>query len=213
MVPNVAADKPVRSRRRGAEARVGGGGSGGRAASRTPVAASAGLVVIASSSVAVLMMMLPMLILLLMPSSLHAFQTHCVPTQGGSSTSTTTVRSTTRRPFLFGAASAKRGDRLRGAPLQLTPAGVGFGASWDPSRASPWARRPSTLTQLFASRSSSSEGKGGVESPPDTADAPPAQDLEALQALFAKYCDKQGLMTMADVRKVPAIAELLVRSR
>ena len=38
----------------------------------------------------------------------------------------------------------------------------------------------------------------------------PAEDLEALQALFAKYCDKEGLMTKAAVLQVPTIADLLV---
>lgn len=40
-----------------------------------------------------------------------------------------------------------------------------------------------------------------------------ANDLEALQALFAQYCDKEGLMTKTDVEKVPAIAELFVSTR
>jgi hypothetical protein len=38
-----------------------------------------------------------------------------------------------------------------------------------------------------------------------------AQDLEALQELFTKYCDKDGLMDKNAAMKVPAIAELLVR--
>lgn len=37
-----------------------------------------------------------------------------------------------------------------------------------------------------------------------------AQDGEALQTLFAKQCDDDGLMTMDTLKKVPAIAELLV---
>jgi len=37
-----------------------------------------------------------------------------------------------------------------------------------------------------------------------------AEDLEALQALFTKYCDKEGLMTKEEVKKVPPIADLLV---
>lgn len=39
-----------------------------------------------------------------------------------------------------------------------------------------------------------------------------ADDLEALQALFAKECDAEGLMTKAALESIPAIAELLVRS-
>ena len=37
-----------------------------------------------------------------------------------------------------------------------------------------------------------------------------AEDLEALQALFTKYCDKEGLMTKEKVTKIPPIGELLV---
>ena len=37
-----------------------------------------------------------------------------------------------------------------------------------------------------------------------------AEDLEALQALFTKYCDKEGLMTKDGVKKIPPIAVLLV---
>jgi len=40
-----------------------------------------------------------------------------------------------------------------------------------------------------------------------------AQDLEALQALFSKYCDKEGLMTKDAVQQTPLIAELLVSER
>ena len=39
-----------------------------------------------------------------------------------------------------------------------------------------------------------------------------AKDLEALQILFNKYCDKEGLMTKAMALNVPAIAELIVSS-
>jgi hypothetical protein len=38
-----------------------------------------------------------------------------------------------------------------------------------------------------------------------------AQDLETLQSLFNTYCDPDGLMTKDDVRKIPLIADLLVR--
>ena len=37
-----------------------------------------------------------------------------------------------------------------------------------------------------------------------------AQDLEALQALFSKYCDEEGLMTKASAMQIPAIADLFV---
>lgn len=39
-----------------------------------------------------------------------------------------------------------------------------------------------------------------------------AEDLEAIQSLFSKYCDPEGLMTKEVAMKVPAIAELMVRS-
>jgi len=39
-----------------------------------------------------------------------------------------------------------------------------------------------------------------------------AEDLEALQALFSKYCDSEGLMTKVSVMQVPSISELMVSS-
>jgi hypothetical protein len=39
-----------------------------------------------------------------------------------------------------------------------------------------------------------------------------AEDLEALQTLFSKYCDSEGLMTKLIVMQIPAISDLLVRS-
>jgi hypothetical protein len=38
-----------------------------------------------------------------------------------------------------------------------------------------------------------------------------AEDLEALQTLFSKYCDSEGLMTKLSVMQIPAISELMVR--
>ena len=38
-----------------------------------------------------------------------------------------------------------------------------------------------------------------------------AEDGEAVQALFEKYCDDDGLMTKAAVKAVPSITDLLVR--
>jgi hypothetical protein len=38
-----------------------------------------------------------------------------------------------------------------------------------------------------------------------------AEDLEALQKLFSKYCDSEGLMTKLSVMQIPAISELMVR--
>lgn len=40
-----------------------------------------------------------------------------------------------------------------------------------------------------------------------------AEDLEALQALFNRYCDDDGLITREKVMEVPAIADLLVSMR
>jgi hypothetical protein len=39
-----------------------------------------------------------------------------------------------------------------------------------------------------------------------------AQDLDALQQLFSKYCDKEGLMSKKNLEQIPAIAQLLVRA-
>lgn len=49
-------------------------------------------------------------------------------------------------------------------------------------------------------------------SSPEADDVPEAQDGEALQALFAKQCDKDGLMTKQMLMAVPVIQELLVRA-
>lgn len=37
-----------------------------------------------------------------------------------------------------------------------------------------------------------------------------AEDLEALQKLFSKYCDSEGLMTKVAVTQIPAISDLMV---
>jgi hypothetical protein len=66
----------------------------------------------------------------------------------------------------------------------------------------PIFRRPYLLL------SASTEAGGG-----DSSFFSQAQDLESLQSLFARYCDKQGLMTRSALRKVPAIADLLVSTR
>lgn len=39
-----------------------------------------------------------------------------------------------------------------------------------------------------------------------------AEDLDGLQDLFNRYCDREGLMTKNSVQQIPAIAELLVGS-
>lgn len=40
-----------------------------------------------------------------------------------------------------------------------------------------------------------------------------AKDGEALQSLFSKQCDDDGLMTMDTLKKVPVIADLLVSKK
>ena len=40
-----------------------------------------------------------------------------------------------------------------------------------------------------------------------------AEDLPAIQALFNKYCDKDGLMTKADLISIPVFADMLVSSK
>jgi hypothetical protein len=37
-----------------------------------------------------------------------------------------------------------------------------------------------------------------------------AEDLPAIQSLFSKYCDKEGLMTKEDLGKMPPVAEMIV---
>jgi hypothetical protein len=37
-----------------------------------------------------------------------------------------------------------------------------------------------------------------------------AEDLPAIQALFSKYCDEEGLMTKVELGKVPPFAQMLV---
>ena len=37
-----------------------------------------------------------------------------------------------------------------------------------------------------------------------------AEDLPAIQTLFTKYCDKEGLMTIENLKKVPPFDEMLV---
>lgn len=38
-----------------------------------------------------------------------------------------------------------------------------------------------------------------------------AENFEALQRLFSKFCDKEGLITKKAVMMIPAIADLMVR--
>ena len=55
-----------------------------------------------------------------------------------------------------------------------------------------------------------SDGAAAASEGDDDPFAVEAEDLEALQKLFAKYCDQEGLMTKEAVQKIPTIAELLV---
>ena len=58
-------------------------------------------------------------------------------------------------------------------------------------------RQPLYLT---SSSSTSVEADGFVQS----------EDLGALQRLFSKYCDEEGLMSKTSVMEIPAISELMV---
>ena len=62
----------------------------------------------------------------------------------------------------------------------------------------------SILLSMVAT-SSSSTSSSSVE-------YPPASDGEALQSLFAKHCNDEGLMTEREMRNVPAIKDMLVRA-
>ena len=62
----------------------------------------------------------------------------------------------------------------------------------------------SILLSMVATSSSSTSSSSSVE-------YPPASDGEALQSLFAKHCNDEGLMTEREMRNVPAIKDMLVR--
>jgi len=64
---------------------------------------------------------------------------------------------------------------------------------------------------LSASRKASPSGKNDEKSSDQEVGAfVEAEDLEALQSLFSKYCDSDGLMTKEAVSQIPAITELTV---
>ena len=63
----------------------------------------------------------------------------------------------------------------------------------------------SILLSMVATSSSSTSSSSSVE-------YPPASDGEALQSLFAKHCNDEGLMTEREMRNVPAIKDMLVRA-
>lgn len=67
----------------------------------------------------------------------------------------------------------------------------------------PSLRDSSTIIQIESSLRMAADGSDDVE-------FVRADDLEALQALFAKECDVDGLMSKASLEAIPAIAELLV---
>lgn len=62
----------------------------------------------------------------------------------------------------------------------------------------------SIALSMAATTSSSPSPSSGVE-------YPPASDGEALQSLFSKHCNGEGLMTEKELRNVPAIKDMLVR--
>jgi len=67
------------------------------------------------------------------------------------------------------------------------------------------------LHHSFTSSSSALYMTQSDSSSTSTANSPEAHDGEALQHLFSKQCDKDGLMTKSMLMSVPAIQELLVR--
>lgn len=82
---------------------------------------------------------------------------------------------------------------------------IGGAERWrKPGFCSRWTDESSPLpTRILSSFASSTDETSFVE----------ADDLEALQSLFTKYSDKEGLMAKTDALKVPAIASLLVRTQ
>lgn len=68
-----------------------------------------------------------------------------------------------------------------------------------------------SMTLSFSSSSSTSTSSGSGSGSSEDLEFVEAEDFEALQVLFSKYCDKEGLMTKKAVMKIPAIADLMVR--
>ncbi|KAL3812034.1 hypothetical protein ACHAXA_008940 [Cyclostephanos tholiformis] len=65
------------------------------------------------------------------------------------------------------------------------------------------------ISMTVTSPGSSSSSSSSMEE--DAMEYPPASDGEAIQMLFARHCDVEGLMTLDDVRNVPAIRAMLER--
>jgi hypothetical protein len=63
-------------------------------------------------------------------------------------------------------------------------------------------------TGLFVASTSSSSPPSSPSS--ESSEYPPASDGEAIQILFAKHCDSDGLMAEDQLRNVPAIRDMLV---
>lgn len=103
---------------------------------------------------------------------------------------------TTRYPAPFGIRDCYH-SHLQGQQCAYRDASVGICSPAPAAR----AFRSLSHTLLLSSK------ENEVSQPEEFVEA---EDLEALQALFSKYCDKEGLMTKAAVMKVPAIAELMV---
>jgi hypothetical protein len=68
------------------------------------------------------------------------------------------------------------------------------------------------LTGAFTSSRSTFLPRLAVRGQPVGLGMSETQDGEALQTLFAKQCDSDGLMTKDALSQVPSIADLLVRT-
>lgn len=91
------------------------------------------------------------------------------------------------RETVEGFQSSFRANRLRFTSVD--PSGTNFGNHWGIGHSS-WP-----LLRLSSS---------------EQADVVAAKDFDALQMIFSKYCDEEGLMAKEKAISVPVIAELLV---
>jgi hypothetical protein len=76
-----------------------------------------------------------------------------------------------------------------------------------------YATSPSSTASSFSSsRNNSGNGRLTAADIDNKSNNNNNEDqIEAIQMIFTNYCDADGLMTKADVQKVPYIADLLVR--
>ncbi len=101
---------------------------------------------------------------------------------------------------IVAACARQRRSRYDGQYSSFSSFPTPFHAHWY----HPLRRNLSSTTTLFvATTTSSSSSNSSIE-------YPLASDGEAIQILFANYCDSDGLMTEDQLRNVPAIKEMLV---